>query len=95
MGEANKAEPFIKEAELEAPLGRLCLVKNDYLSAKNHYESLLKSAERNRNADNLFTAYTGLGMACEGMNDMPATADYRKAVEHAEVLRSQPRTCRA
>ena len=61
-GELAKAEPFIKQANSNSSLGRLSLAKADYPSAKNSYEKLLKSAEQNRNANNLFTAYAGLGM---------------------------------
>ena len=89
IGEIQKAEPFIKEGDYGPSLGRLSLLKMDYPSAKNSYESLLKSAEENRNADELFTAYAGLGMSCEGMGDNPRAVEYyRKAVEHTEDLRS-------
>jgi len=62
-GDLAKAEPFIKQANFISSLGRLNLAKADYPSAKNSYEKLLKSAEKNRSADNLFTAYAGLGMS--------------------------------
>ncbi|MFH0823821.1 MAG: tetratricopeptide repeat protein [Pseudomonadota bacterium] len=89
LGSIEKAEPFIREAGFPALQGRLFLVKADYPSAKNWYEALRKSAEANREADNLFTAYTGLGAACEGMNVLPGAAEYyRRAVEHTEDLRS-------
>jgi len=89
MGEVQKAEPFIKEARSNSSLGRLFLVKADYASARKYYESLLKSADQNRNADNLFTAYTGLGRCCEGIDDNPKAVDYYvKAVEFTEDLRS-------
>ena len=56
---------------------------------KDYYEQLLKLAEQNRSADHLFTAYTGLGMACEGMNDLTGAAEYYgKAVDLTEDLRS-------
>jgi hypothetical protein len=70
-GDLAKAEPFIKLANSTSSLGRLHLAKADYPSAKNSYERLLKSAEQNRNANNLFTAYAGLGMSYEGMGDNP------------------------
>ena len=88
-GETAKAEPFIRQANYNSSLGRLYLVKADYPSAKNSYENLLKSAEENRDADDLFTAYVGLGMTYEGMGDNPQAVEYyRKAVEHTEDLRS-------
>ncbi len=88
-GEIGRAESFIKEANYPSSIGRLYLVKADYPSAKNSYESLLKSAEQNRNADDLFTAYNGLGMSYEGMGDNPHAMEYyRKAIEYTEELRS-------
>jgi len=89
LGEVEKAEPFVKQTGLYSPQARLCLVKNDYNCAKDYYERLLKLAEKNRSADSLFTAYTGLGMACEGLNDLPGAAEYYgKAVDLTEDLRS-------
>jgi tetratricopeptide (TPR) repeat protein len=88
-GELAKAEPFIKQANLDSSLGRLSLAKADYPSSKNSYESLLKSAEQNRNANNLFAAYAGLGMSYECIGDnLQAVEYYRKAVLHTEDLRS-------
>jgi tetratricopeptide (TPR) repeat protein len=88
-GEIEKAEPFIRHANRGSSLGRLYLAKTDFPSAKNSYESLLKSAEQNRDADNLFTAYAGLGMSYEGMGDNPQAVEYyRKAVLYTEDLRS-------
>jgi tetratricopeptide (TPR) repeat protein len=84
-----KAEPFIKQANFSSSHGRLYLAKADYPSAKNSYEKLLKSAEQNRNANNLFTAYEGLGMSYEGMGDNSLAVEYyRKAVAYTEDLRS-------
>ncbi len=89
IGDLAKAEPFIKQANYTSSLGRLSLAKADYPSAKNSYESLLKSAEQNRNANNLFTAYAGLGMSHEGMGDNTQAVEYyRKAVAYTEDLRS-------
>jgi tetratricopeptide (TPR) repeat protein len=89
MGDVEKAEPFIRESGHYGSLGRLCLVKADYPSAKKYYEGLLTSAEENRRANSLFIAYTGLGVVYEAMGDMPkAVEHYRKAVEHTEGIRS-------
>ncbi len=88
-GEIGKAEPFIKQGNYDASLGRLYLVKADYPSAEKPYESLLKSAEENRAANDLFTAYVGLGLSYEGMGDNPQAVEYyRKAVAQTEDLRS-------
>jgi tetratricopeptide (TPR) repeat protein len=89
IGEIKKAEPFLIEAGFDASLGRLCLLKADYSSAKKHYESLVKSSEQNRNTDNLFIAYTGTGVALENMGDDHRAAEYfRKAIDLTEDLRS-------
>ena len=88
-GDLAKAEPFIKQANYTSSLGRLYLVKADYPSAKNSYESLLKSAQQNRDANDLFTAYAGLGISYEGIGDNTQAVEYyRKAVAHTEDLRS-------
>ena len=89
MGDIATAEPYIREANYDSSIGRLCLLKSDFPEAKNRYEKLLEWAETNRNADNLFTAYTGLGMALEGMGDNAGAAEYfRKAIDLTEDIRS-------
>jgi len=85
-GDLQRAEPFLKEANYNSSLGRFFLFKSEYEMARKRYESLLKWAEQNRNADNLFTAYTGLGRCYVGMNK--AAEYYAKAVELTEDLRS-------
>ena len=88
-GDLANAEPFIKQSNDNLSLGRLSLAKADYPSAKNSYERIVKSAEQNRKANNLFTAYSGLGKSYEGMGDKPQAVEcYRKAVAHTEDLRS-------
>ncbi len=69
IGDLPRAEPLLKEANYNSYWGRFYLLKFDYTKAKEYYGKILKSAEENRNADNLFTAYTGLGVACEGLKD--------------------------
>ncbi len=89
MGEIDRAEVVIKAHRDWRSLGRLCLAKKEFAEAKEQYGKLLRSAEKNRNADNLFVAYTGLGTAYEEMEDNKKAAEYyRKAVEHTEYLRS-------
>ena len=89
MGDIARAEPFVKKSNFSASWGRLRLLQRDYPSAKTSYEILLKSAEQNRKADNLFISYTGLGLSAEGMKeDEKATEYYRKAVDLTEELRS-------
>jgi len=88
-GAFAKAEPLLKDAGYDSYWGRFYLLKPDYPNAKEYYEKILKSAEENRNADDLFTAYTGLAGACEGLKDDDAAAEYyEKAVKYNEELRS-------
>ena len=89
MGDAEKAEPLLTEAGHNSSLGRLHLVKSDYQGARDYYEKLLQSAERNRDVGDLFTAYTGLGTAYEGLGDNKKAEEYfLKAVNLTEDLRS-------
>ena len=89
MGDAEKAEPLLTEAGHNSSLGRLHLLKSDYRGAKQYYEKLLELAEKSRNVDSLFTAYTGLGIALEGIgDDKKAEEYYLKAVNLTEELRS-------
>jgi len=89
MGDLTRAEVFFKEANYDSSLGMLSLLKSDFKQAQNHYDDLLKSAQENRNSDNLFTAYTGLGRLYESLQDYPnAESSYAKAVDAAEEVRS-------
>jgi tetratricopeptide (TPR) repeat protein len=89
MGDVAKAEPFLKKAGHYASLGRLYLLKSDYQAARGYYEIVLKSAEHNRRADNLFTSFTGLGMTSEGLGNNAQAAEYfRRAADYTEELRA-------
>lgn len=89
LGRVEKAETIIKKGGGAKSRGRLDLVKGDYEAARVHYEKLLKLAEKNRNADNLFAGYTGLGLVHEGLGDDAGAAEnFRKAIECTEELRS-------
>ncbi len=89
MGDIDRAELVIKADKDSRSLGRLCIAKKDFAKAKEHYGKLFRSAQKNRDADDLFVAYTGLGKAYEGVGDNKNAAEYyRKAVEHTEDLRS-------
>ena len=64
-------------------------MKQDYAGAVHQYEKLAQQAEKNGNVDNLFIAYTGLGLAQEGLGDLVTAAEsFRKAVESVEEIRS-------
>jgi tetratricopeptide (TPR) repeat protein len=89
MGDEKNAERLLVEAGFASSLGRLHLAKADYEGAKKYYGQLSESAEKSRNADGLFTAYTGLATAYEGMgDDKQAEKYFLKAVYLTEDLRS-------
>jgi tetratricopeptide (TPR) repeat protein len=88
-GEVEMAEPLLKKAGYWTSLGRLSLVKSDFQRAKEYYEKLRQSAEEKQDVGQLFTAYTGLGVAHEKMgDDEKAEAYFLKAVNLTEELRS-------
>ena len=89
MGDFQKAESLITKSGSELSKGRLHLLKKDYAKAASQYDALAKQAEKSGNVDNLFTAYTGLGLAEEGLEDFKAAATYfQKAIESVEEIRS-------
>jgi CHAT domain-containing protein len=89
-GDIDKAESYITGSGLPEALGRLNLVKGDFASARTQYEKLLSQARTTGNVEDLFTAYTGLGRAFEGLEDFNRAADfYQKGMELTEELRSR------
>jgi tetratricopeptide (TPR) repeat protein len=89
MGDPDTAEPLLREAGYGVSLARLYLLKSDYHSAKDFYSKLLPLVEKNRHAEGLFTAYSGLGAAFEGLEEhLQASEHYSKAVQLTEELRS-------
>ena len=89
MGEVQKAESLIKKSGSDLSKSRLCLIRQDYVGAVHQYETLARQAEKSGNVDNLFIAYTGLGLAQEGLGDLASAAEsFRKAVESVEEIRS-------
>ncbi len=89
MGKLDKAEPYVRAANYSRSLGRLYLLKSDYAAAKKNYESCLAWAEKNKDADELFTAYTGLGRVYEGLEDYKkAEGYYEKGMKLTEEIRS-------
>ena len=88
-GDLDKAAPFVEEGDSGPTLGRYYLLKSDYREAKKYYDLGQQSAESNRDADYLFTAYTGLGLVHEGVgDDANAERYFRKAIELTEEIRS-------
>jgi tetratricopeptide (TPR) repeat protein len=89
MGDIGSAEPLLHESSDRASMGRLHLLKREYEKARGLYESMLKDAERNRDFDALFAAWTGVGQASEAMGEKErAVQNYRKAIEATETVRS-------
>lgn len=89
IGDPDNAAYFLQGVDHWASLGRLHLLKKEYEEARNYYEKLRRLSEGTRNADNLFTAYTGLGFCYEGMGaDNKAEKCFRNAVNMTEELRS-------
>ena len=89
MGQLDKAEPFLQAAGYWAPLGRLHLLKSDFTGAIGYYEKVLQASKKNRDVRDLFAAYTGLGLAYEGLGNEVMAGDYfDKAVNLTEELRT-------
>lgn len=88
-GALDKAGPLIQASGRWASLGRLELARQRHQQAKTYYEKLVEHSEKNRDADLLFAAYTGLGLSYEGLgNDTKAAEYFSKAVNFTEELRS-------
>ncbi len=89
LGYVEKAESIVTEVGYNYTRGRVCLVKKDFNGAKHYYDLIRGWAEENRDADSLFAAYTGLGLAYEGLEDYAHASEYyRKAIDFTEDLRS-------
>ena len=88
MGNLEEASILINEAKYLPLMARLSLLKCDYPDALKHYQALKVTAEQNRNASELFSAYTGIGLASEHMSELTQAEKYfSKAVQHTEDLR--------
>ena len=89
MGEVQKAESLITKSGSEGSKARLHLLKKDYEEAVRQYGKFAQQAEKSGNVDNLFTSYTGLGLAHEGLGDFESAArHFLKATESVEEIRS-------
>jgi len=88
-GDIPGADAIIREVGYPALKAKSCLLRKRFDLAKEYYELMRRQNEETRNADGRFVAYTGLGMAYEGLgNDLRAAEYYRKAVDLTEDLRS-------
>ena len=89
MGKIDSAETILKETGDSGGLGLLSLAKGGHIQAKQYYEKHLVSAEQSMNVTDLFSAYTGLGKACEGVEDYKAAEHcYEKGMKLTEEIRS-------
>jgi len=88
-GELNKAAEVLIGADSGWALGKLHLLRFEYEGAKPNYEHLLIFAEKSRNVDMLFTAYTGLAECYEGSEDYKKAEEYyEKGMNLTEEMRS-------
>ncbi|MFH0824893.1 MAG: CHAT domain-containing tetratricopeptide repeat protein, partial [Pseudomonadota bacterium] len=88
-GRLDKAEPFIRKQPTQAFLGRYYFLASRYNISRDCYDKLLEDAVKKRNADRLFTAYTGLGAAYEAEKNLEKAAEFfQKAIDLTEDLRS-------
>jgi len=88
-GMLNDAEGLIRKADYDSSLGRFYLLKSDPGAAKKHYAQLLRAAKSAGNAEDVFTAYVGLGKVYELTGNFDqARSNYSKAVETIEEIRS-------
>ena len=88
-GEIDRAEPYIRKAGYDSSFARFYLLKSDYPQAKVYYEKTLAESEKNQNANNLFTAYTGLGKVHEALEDYKKSEEYyQKGMALTEEIRS-------
>jgi len=88
MGDLPKAEPYVRRAGKDSSLGRYYLLESDYSKAREHYEKLRVTSKRNKDARDLFIAYTGLGTVNEALGRYEAAAGFfEKAVEASEDIR--------
>ena len=88
MGDLQRAEPILKKANRSVSLGRLSLVKSDFIEAKSKFETELNRSLKNRSVDELFAAHTGLGLSYEGLNQYDKAAEHFKdAIDVTEQIR--------
>ncbi|MGO9117180.1 MAG: tetratricopeptide repeat protein, partial [Desulfomonilaceae bacterium] len=88
MGDIQKAEPILKKANRYMSLGRLALVKSDFIEARRLFEGQLNISLQDRNAEGIFAAHTSLGLAYEGLNQYDQAAEhYKQAIQLTEQIR--------
>lgn len=89
MKRFDEAEDYLLRSGNDGSLGRLYLLQSNYPESRKHYEKLLDQALRNRDAEDLYTAYTGLGHLYENQGELlEAEKHYEKGSEIAEQIRA-------
>ncbi|MDQ1238083.1 MAG: hypothetical protein QG577_267, partial [Thermodesulfobacteriota bacterium] len=89
IGRLEEAKILAAELKDESVRGRLAMMRGDYDEAKTSYTRLLQRAEKTRNANQLFLAYTALGEIAERKGDLKTAAVfYEKGVKLTEEIRS-------
>jgi CHAT domain-containing protein/Tfp pilus assembly protein PilF len=89
MKDPARAAPFVKQPESPAVEGRFHLVKGEYEAAERAYSKLLQLGEASGDAEDLFTAHTGLAAAYEALEKYKkAETHYTKGMEMVEEIRS-------
>lgn len=85
----EKTEQLIKQANSLALTGRFYLFRKQFEEAQGKYTKLLQAAGVSGNAEDLFTAHTGLGRTYEALEDYrKAEEHYSKGMEMTEEIRS-------
>ena len=87
-GRMDMAEEIYERLGGPLYLGRLFLVKKDYVKAIEYFHKSLKDDLKNRRAEFLFADYTGLGLSYEGVKDYGKAKEfYLSAIELIEEIR--------
>ncbi len=88
-GELEQAERLLKEADSTSHGARFYLLRGDHGKAGKSYKKILELAEKSRNADSLFIAYTGLGTVYEALQEYEKAGEcYEKGMQMVEKIRS-------
>ena len=87
-GRMDKAKEIYERLGDPILLGRLCLVKKDYVKAIEYYHKSLKDDLKDRDSDFLFADYVGLGLSYEVVKDYGKAREfYLSAIELTEEIR--------
>jgi CHAT domain-containing protein/predicted negative regulator of RcsB-dependent stress response len=89
LGQLRKARRLVRKSDSEGLLGRYALAQGEPRTAIGHYTKLREEADQTRNADDLFTAYTGLGRSWEQLGKLSDAEEYyRLGMQTVEDLRN-------